>query len=60
MFLQLNSKDCIKVHEKKKKGIILCSRPPQNVKLGIFTSQSSSDGKERYKKREARAELLFC
>ena len=29
-------KDCIKVQEKKKKVIVLCSRPPQNVKLGIF------------------------
>ena len=30
-------KDCIKVQEKKKKIVILCSRPRQNVKLGIFT-----------------------
>ena len=29
-------KDCIKVQEKKKKVIVLCSRPSQNVKLGIF------------------------
>ena len=29
-------KDCIKVQEKKKKVIVLCSCPPQNVKLGIF------------------------
>ena len=26
------------------------ARPLQNVKLGIFTSKSSSDGKEMYKK----------
>ena len=26
------------------------ARPLQNVKLGIFTSSSSSDGKEMYKK----------
>ena len=30
--------DCIKVQEEKKKVIVLCSRPRQNVKLGIFTS----------------------
>ena len=30
-------KDCIEVQEKKKKVIVLCLRPPQNVKLGIFT-----------------------
>ena len=29
-------KDCIKVQEKNKKVIVLCSRPPQNVKLDIF------------------------
>ena len=31
-------KDCIEVQEKKKKVAILSSRPPQNVKLGSFTS----------------------
>ena len=30
-------KDCIKVHEKKKKVVVMCSRPRQNVKLGTFT-----------------------
>ena len=29
-------KDCIKFKEKKNK-VVLCSRPPRNVKLGIFT-----------------------
>ena len=29
-------KDCIKVQEKKKKVIVLCSRPQQNMKLGTF------------------------
>ena len=43
-------KDCIKVQEKKNKVVILCSRSPQNVKLGIFVSQLCSDGKEMYKK----------
>ena len=31
-------KDCIEVQLKKSKVVVLCSRPPQNVKLGIFTS----------------------
>ena len=30
--------DCIKVQENKKKGVVFCSRPRQNVKLGSFTS----------------------
>ena len=29
--------DCIKVQEKKKKIVFLCSRPRQNQKLGTFT-----------------------
>ena len=43
--------DCIDVQEKKKRVVVLWLRPPQNVKLGIFTSQS-------YKK--ALCVLLFC
>ena len=43
-------KDCIKVQEKKKKVVVLCSRPRQNVKLGTLTLQSRSYGKEMYKK----------
>ena len=31
-------KNFIKVQEKKTKVVVVCSRPPQNVKLGIFTS----------------------
>ena len=31
-------KDFIEVQKKKKKVVVLCSRPPQNVKLGILTS----------------------
>ena len=42
--------DCIKVQEKKKKVVVLCSRPPKNVKLGTFTPWSCADGKEMYKK----------
>ena len=30
-------KHCIIVQEKKKEVIVLCSRPPENVELGIFT-----------------------
>ena len=30
-------KDCIKDQEKKKKVVVLCSRPRQNVNLGTFT-----------------------
>ena len=30
-------KNCIKVQEKKRKVVVVCSRPRQNVKLGIFT-----------------------
>ena len=37
-FLELNSEDCIEVQERRKKVIVLCSCPAQNVKLGIFTS----------------------
>ena len=29
-------KDCIKVQEKKKKIVVLCSSPRQNVKLSIL------------------------
>ena len=43
-------KDCVKVQEKKKEGVVLCPRTLQNVKLGIFMSYSCSDGKEMYKK----------
>ena len=52
--------DCSEFRKTKKKVVALCSRPPQNVKLGSFTSLSYSDGKEGYKTRVARAELLFC
>ena len=45
-----NLKIFIKVQEKKTKVVVVCSRPPQNLKFGIFTSLSCSDGKEMYKK----------
>ena len=53
-------KHCIKVQEKKNKAVALCSRPPQNVKLLIFTSKSCRDGKKCTKKRDGLAKLLFC
>ena len=45
---------------KRMSFVIACLRPLQNVKLGIFTGSRPVDGKEMYKKRDARAELLFC
>ena len=36
-------KDCIKIQETKKKIVVLCSRPRQNVKLGTFTQKSCND-----------------
>ena len=56
-------KDFLEVQEKKKEVTVLRSRPTQNVKLEFFMWQSCSGGKEIYKctkKRDARAELLFC
>ena len=38
--------DYIEVQEKKKKVVVLCSHPWQNKKLGTFTLQSCSEGKE--------------
>ena len=46
IFLELMLKDCIKVQKKKKKVVVLCSRPRQNVKLGSFTLLSCNDVKE--------------
>ena len=60
---------CIKVQENKKKVVVLCSRPRQNVNLGTFTLYSCSDGKEMYKKSVMHVQsccfanlnqLLFC
>ena len=42
-FLELNSKRLHQSSEKKKKVVVLCSRPIQNVKLGSFTSYSCND-----------------
>ena len=39
--------------------VIACLRPSQNMKLGIFTGSRAVDGKEMYKKCDARAKLLF-
>ena len=48
-FLGLNSNRLIEGQENKKEVVVLCSRPPQNVKIGIFTSQPCNDSKEMYK-----------
>ena len=48
----------MEVEEKKKKVVVLGSRPPQNVK---FSRRSYAvTAKKCTKKRDARAELLFC
>ena len=54
-------KTCNEVQEQKKKVVDLCSRPPKNVKLSIFTSYGSRavTAKKCAKQRDARAELLF-
>lgn len=36
--------------KRKKHSSWACLRPPKNVNLGFFTSQSCSDGKDMYKK----------
>ena len=47
IFLDLGSiTDSLEVQEKKNKVPVLCSRLPQNVKLGIFTTQSCCNDKE--------------
>ena len=64
-FLEFNPiylKDCIKVQEKKSKVVVSCSRPRQNVKLLQAVSRCSraTMAEKCTKKRDARAELLFC
>ena len=49
------------VREKKCNVIhIISVRPPENVKISIFTSYSSTVSRECTKKRDARAKLLVC
>ena len=50
--------ECIKVQEKKKRVVVLRSRPPQNVKLGVAVQRWQ--GNVQNWKRDARAKLLFC
>ena len=45
--------DFIKFREKKKKVVVFCSLPRQNVKFG-------TTAKKCIKKDDARAKLLFC
>ena len=49
-FLELNPSRLSRSAGNENKVVVLCSSPPQNMKLGIFTSKSCSDGKEMYKK----------
>ena len=60
-FWNLILNDCIKVQEKKKEVVVLCSRPRQNVKLLRAVSRCSraTRAEKCTKKREARAKLLF-
>ena len=51
----LTLKKIIKVQETKKKVVVVCSRPSENVKLDI-----AENVKKCTKKCDARAELLFC
>ena len=64
IFLEkIKKEDCIKVQEKKRKFVVLCSRPRQNVKSGTFSRCCRATTAKKYvcpKKRDARAELLFC
>ena len=53
-----NFKDCIEVHENKKKVVVLWARFPNYVKLGIFSRRVTA--KKFTKKCDARAKLLFC
>ena len=49
------------MQEKKKEVVSFCSRPPQNLKSGTFPLKSRAvTTKTCTKKRDARAELLFC
>ena len=47
-FWSLILKYFIEVQEKKKKVVVLCSGPPQNVKLGTFMPWTGNDGKKCY------------
>ena len=59
-------KDCIIVPEKKRKVVVLCSRPQKTktkktVKFGIFTTYGRAvTAKKRTKKRDVRADFFFA
>ena len=61
-FQELKSKGLYLSSQKKKNHpVVLCLRPPQNVKLGSFTCSSCTvTAKKCTKKRDARAKLLFA
>ena len=65
LFLSGIPKNHIQVQKEKENLAVACVCPPgirlpQHVILDLFPSQSCSDGKEMYKTRDARAELLSC
>ena len=54
-------KDSIKVPEKKKKVVVFCSRPRQNVKIRQFHDVVVQRRQRNVQKKlDARAKLLFC
>ena len=48
----------LKFRKRKKHSSWACLRPPKNVKLGFFTSQSCSDGKDMYKKASRTSKVI--
>ena len=56
MFLELNSKDCSEVQEKKRKSLSLYFRSPQNVKLDTCSRAVTA---KKCTKHDARAKLLL-
>ena len=50
----------MKVQEKKRKVVVLCSRPRQNVKFGRFMSYSCATMAQKCRKKpDPHAKLLF-
>ena len=61
MFWSWILKDSFEVQDKKKKVVVLCTRPPQNVKNLACSRRSRAVSAKKYeKKRAGRAKLSFC
>ena len=56
----MNSWGLHSILERGRKFVVPCICPPKNMKLGIFTSQSYSDGKEMYQIVCYTCEVFFC